>query len=456
MRGEEASARRMAFEVLLQVEGGAKSGDALGRRLLGSSLDRRERALVGQMVYGSLRSQETLDDALGHRVRGGMAVQSPALRVLLRLGAYQIRFLRIPAHAAIHETVALTKAVGEGRAAGFVNAVLRRLAEQWPDPPADREGRLAVETSHPRWLVQSLLRWYGAAGEQILWADTRMSPLTLRVNRLRTDRDQLARKLGEAGVTTVPGLYVPEVLRVEGATGPVEELPGYREGEFSVQDEGAMLIGALLEPVAGGRYLDACAGLGGKALYLQERAAGGAQVVAMDTGGNKLDMLQEAATRLGLAVETRVRDVRHLEATAEGTFDGVLVDAPCSGLGVMGRRPEIRYRVSPGSLSSHHRLQVEILEGAARVVRPGGILLYATCSLAPVENREVVEAFLRRHGDFAPDPFTHLLPPALAREANPPWMLQLLPGRDGVDGFYMARMRRQAAALGDLGEGGRQ
>lgn len=440
-------ARTIAFAVLRRVEEQeAFANLALDAELSQAGiLDPRDAALATELAYGVLRRRVALDRALAPLVRGGLEALEPKVVDLLRLGAYQLLFTRVPPHAAVGETVATARRVGLARAAGLINAVLRRLGREGapppPDPARDPVGALEVQGSLPRWLAERLLERLGP-DEALRFAAAidQPAPPTARANRLRIGREELGARIAAeaAGARIRPTPLAPDGLTVEGG-GSLTRLPSFAEGLFSQQDEAAQLVGHLCAPAPGATVLDACAAPGGKSCHLAELGAG--SVISMDVHERKARRIGDEARRLGLeeVVHPLAGDAtRPLPEAARGPFDLVLVDAPCSALGTLRRHPELRYRRTAADVARMAETQARILDNVAGVVRPGGTLVYAVCSVLPEEGPERVRAFLERHPDFAPAP----LDPAPAwSEAG--WILDAWPHRQGIDGFYAARLRRR-------------
>jgi 16S rRNA (cytosine967-C5)-methyltransferase len=331
---------------------------------------------------------------------------------------------------------------------GFVNGVLRAIArEREPLKTAVPEGspaeKLAARYAYPVWALE---RWLGELGheetEALCRASNQVAPTTLRVNTLKTTPAALAAALGELGISVEPGRFAPEALHLKGIRRDISSLPQYGGGEFQVQDEASQLVARLVEPKPGERVLDACAGMGAKTTHLAQLMENRGEIVAMDNQGWKLSRLMENAGRLQIScLEAVEGDLRKGDLPG-GDFDRVLVDAPCTGLGVLRRNPDIKWRVGPKDPRRLHRLQVELLGQAARLVRPDGILVYATCTLTPEENEGTVKAFLAARGDFRQEEARPSLPPTCSEVMHESGSLKTWPHRHGVDGFFAARLRR--------------
>ncbi len=333
--------------------------------------------------------------------------QSIKLKNLLRLGAYQILFLdRVPPSAAVNESVRLAKTLGEKTIAGFVNAVLRAMSRaetiQLPDPTQDPILHLSVKYSHPEWLVT---RWLARLGPErtaaLCAANNEIPPVTVRVNVLRTTRDALAAELSRAGIDVTPCGVSTAGLMLRGVA-HLTELPAYERGDFYVQDEAAQLIGFIVAPKPGERILDACAAPGGKSTHLAELMGDRGEITAADAGAKRLERIVENARRLGLtSIRPVVADLTG-DSSALGLtpYDRILVDAPCSGFGVLRRNPEAKWYKTEAVIGKMAALQLKILAKAGTLLKPGGVLVYSTCTTEPEENEAVVGAFRARHPGF--------------------------------------------------------
>ncbi len=435
--------REIAFSVLRRVEeGGAFASRALDAALSSAgAIDPRDVALATELVYGTLRRALALDAALERHATRPLAQVDPAARVALRLGAYQILSLRIAPHAAVSETVTLAKRVGHGRAAGFVNAVLRSLARDpsYPPPPAlevDPAGHIAAAEALPRWLAEEWVSWFGPAEALDLAASMNApAPLVLRSPR----RDELVARLRAAGISACPTVRSPSGVAVKGA--PVHAVArAAGDVPFQVQDEAAQLItlfAAWELRGRGGRVLDACAAPGGKAFHLAELLGEGGEVVAVEIHPGKADALRYEAGRCGLAGRVRVicadaaRPIPNLE---RASFDAVLVDAPCTGLGTLRRHPELKLRRSAADPPRLADLQRALLLSCAPYARPGAPVTYSVCSLTRVEGPDV-EAWAIAHGLAHSEPPSGFPADVLTADGD----LLTLPHRHACDGFFGAR-----------------
>jgi 16S rRNA (cytosine967-C5)-methyltransferase len=442
------AARALAAAVLQRIECDRAYADVtLDAALRESRLDARDRALATRLVYGTLAWQGRLDWHLATLARRDPTTLDPALRVVLRLGLYQILLLdRIPAHAAVATSVDLAKQLAPA-AAGLVNAVLRRAVRErgalaLPDPAAAPVCHLAVAFSHPEWLVARWHERFTAAELRALLAANNLAAPTVLRARVGS-RDTLIARLSAAGASAEACRFAPEAVRVS-AVAP-HALPDYAAGVFDVQSEASQLVVLLLDPQPGTRVLDACAAPGGKATYAAELTGDRGLVVALDRRRRGAFAVARAARRLGLAgIAAAVADARSATRVLRGRFDRILVDAPCSGLGTLRAHPEVRWTRTPADIARLAGLQREILEGVTPLLSPGGVLVYATCTIADEENEDVVHAWLAGHRELAVEHAAPHLPAPAAGLVDASGALRTLPHRDDLDGFYAVRVRRVA------------
>ncbi len=447
------SARKAALEILRRMEARASSPREAAEHFFHGHEDipEQERAFARDLVNGVLQRLNTLDWALDRFAKPRMEKLDPDVRAALRLGALQILFWRerVPAYAALNETVDLLKGRGHAGRLSFVNAVLRTLERErerlpWPSPSQNEARALALKYSHPEWMVARWLdRWGAAETLKILEANNAPAPLCLRVNTLRITREGLADVLLLDGMNVSLSSVSVDGMRVTGMSA-LTELKAYREGYFMVQDEASQLAAQALAPEPGETVLDLCAAPGGKTTHLVQLMNDRGRVVALDISREKLKLVNANVTRLGLRnVEMKDMAARWAGKHFEGQADRVLVDAPCSSLGIIRRRPDVRWNKTEEQVTKVLPIQQrEALEGAAKCLRPGGVLVYSTCTFEPEETSEMVNSFLKKHPDFSRDalPFTteNVLSDAITDEGD----LLLLPHRHGTDGFFIARLKK--------------
>lgn len=440
-------ARGAAALVLLAVwEQGRRSDQALDETVRQMKLDARDRALCAQLVYGVLQNRLLLDYDLAPCLSRPLEKVDGKVRIALELGAYQLLFLdKIPPSAAVNESVTLVKRWGMGSAAGFVNGVLRTLLRRrdrlppLPEEEADFVAHWSLKTSHPNWLVERLCRQYGREEtRQILLSHAVQPPVTVRVNRLKTDRDAAMEEMRRLGLEVRAHPALPNCVQLP-RLGELLTSPPFTGGKVTVQDAASVLCVDILDPKPGQTVIDCCAAPGGKSCYIGEKMDNRGALWACDLHPNKVARIDRAAARLGITVlHSAVRDAAVCWSPWLDEAEAVLCDAPCSGLGVIGKKPEIRYK-DPAQIGRLPAIQQKILDNVCRYVKPGGTLVYSTCTILQEENQQVVEQFLARHGAFALCPFdTPLTGPV------PGGMVQLLPHRHGTDGFFVAKMRRKA------------
>lgn len=400
---------------------------ALDGELARAALDERDRRLAAELVYGVLRRRDRLDRALAAHAQ--LWRSPPRLVTALRVAVYQLLFLdRIPAYAIVDDAVSTARALGGAGLAGFTNAVLRKInVEGEPALPEDPRARLALEASLPPWILDELAAAAGQGDElaSAALAFAEQAPLFLRCNRLRGTTEELIARLAQEGVTAEPCPSRPGALRTSGLGDPAQS-PAFRAGACTVQDLSAQAVALALAPAAGERVLDACAGVGGKSTHLAELAGDAGQVEAVDLSATKLGLLRESAGRLGLrSIRTHVLDLTSPGLAELGSFDKILLDAPCSGLGVLRRHPDAKWRQTADSVAELVPLQAQLLDAVIGSLAPGGALVYSVCTFTEREGRGQVRAALARHPQLS-----------LEREE------QTWPHLDGGDAFYLARLVR--------------
>ncbi|MEN3338344.1 MAG: rRNA (cytosine967-C5)-methyltransferase [Acidobacteriota bacterium] len=441
-----AAARLAAYDVLRAVNGGRSDLPTALARARTRLDDERDRALAGEIATGTLRWQGAFDRIVAAFAKRPVSKMDAEVLDVLRMTAFQLLHLdRIPASAAVNDAVNLVSKAGKKSAAGLVNAVLRRISRERgalplpprpEDPAADRHAAieyLSGALSHPEWLVSRWLDRYGFEATEA-WARFDNSPaaLTLRVNTLRTSRAALQDVLLGHGVSTRPARFAPDGLVV--MAGNPLLTPAADDGLFVVQDESSQLVGLLTAAIPGERILDACAAPGGKTTAMAAAMGNRGLIVATDLRGRRVDLLARAVRAAGAAC------VRVVRADASGVlpfgpvFDCVLLDAPCSGLGTLRRDPDIRWRRSEASLEGLAATQLSMLERGAEVLRPGGRLIYATCSSEPEENELVLSRFLEARSDFIQEPV--ILPAALAAFRTAAGHFRTLPFREELEAFF--------------------
>ncbi|NOU95217.1 16S rRNA (cytosine(967)-C(5))-methyltransferase RsmB [Paenibacillus sp. LMG 31456] len=433
----KGGARDAALDVLLRIEQDRSYSNLLLHQILQKyNLDRPDVGLTTEIVYGTIQRLNTIDYYLARFVAKGLAKLEPWVRSLLRLSFYQIYYLdRIPDHAVVNEAVNMAKRKGHQGISGMVNGVLRNIIRQKDSlqlpaglPPVER---IALTHSHPEWLVRRWIRQLGEARtEQICEANNVPPRVSIRVNTLKLSRSGLIELLEQAGLEAEPSELAPDGVIVRGG-GNMALTPWYAEGLFSIQDESSMLVALSLDPKPGEKILDCCAAPGGKTTHIAEKMGDRGELWACDIHEHKERLVQEQAERLGLSsVHTIVKDARELhEQFSEHSFDRILLDAPCSGLGVIRRKPDMKWNKSEQEIDGVCVIQRELLEQVHSLLRPGGVLVYSTCTLEHNENEGMVNQFLEAHPEF---------------EWDQPKPLQIYPYEYHTDGFFIAKLRKRA------------
>ncbi|MCX5863752.1 MAG: 16S rRNA (cytosine(967)-C(5))-methyltransferase RsmB [Deltaproteobacteria bacterium] len=437
------NSRAIAMDTLLSWEKSQEPLDQVLEGMLSGSAvdDPRDRQLVMALVYGVVRWQGYLDAIIQKFASHPLHQMKPLTLAALRVGLYQLVFLdRIPESAAINETVQGLKSARQPKwLTGFVNGVLRAMVRQRAALPAPDEA--AAVLSHPAWLVARWEELFGSARTRLICGiNNTMPPLVVRVNSRRISVDDWLALLRENKIACERGLFAQEAVRIDNFQGSVTALPGYEQGFFVVQDEAAQMVTQLLAPFASARYLDACAGLGGKALHLAQLLPESGRVVAVEPSLKRQALLKDNLRRLGgPEIEIHSTTLQDFAAQRQEAFAGVLVDAPCSGLGVIRRQPDIRWQRSLAALQGYQEKQLALLGAAAGLVEQRGVLVYATCSIDLLENDEVIAAFLTAHPEFFITLAQEYLPEAARGLCDQQGFFKTTP-EQGLDGFFAARM----------------
>lgn len=438
------TARSTALRVLTACRTASAWADAaLNAQLARNRLPEQDAALATRIVYGIMQNQLYLDHCLSSYCTQKINHLQPPLADILRIGAYQIIYLdRIPDSAAVNESVNLAKLSGRSKASGLVNAVLRKVSQNKnqlpPVPKFPVLRRLSIQYSHPKWLVKRLLTLLGEVEtEAFLQCNNHGAPVTIQTNPIKTTTEDLLSHLTTAGVTAKPHPWIPDCLELNG-TGDLTKLESFRQGTFQVQDGAAKLVTLAATPMPGNTVIDVCAAPGGKSFSLAMAMGNQGKIVSCDLHPNKLKRVQEGANRLGLScIETIAADGKVPQPGWAACADVVLVDAPCSGLGIIRKKPDIRYK-KPNDLFALPVIQTAILENAATYVKPGGTLVYSTCTILPEENEQLTDAFLAEHPEYSREPFD--LPKPVGKVDG---QITFWPQKHDTDGFYICRMKRR-------------
>lgn len=458
--GKVVNTRLLVLETLLEAE---KKNmfvkDSLNRTLIQNQfLDKKDRAFISRMVEGITEYQIRLDYVIDYFSKTKVRKCKPVIRMILRMGVYQMLYMdSVPNEVACDECVKLARKKGFHNLTGFVNGVLRTISGNlnsivYPDKNREWIDYLSVEYSVPKWLAKKVTKWYGnKLSERILEAALKTQDLTIRVNSNRISKEELVKKLRENGMIVKDGIYVPEALHLENIN-YVRKLPGFLQGEFFVQDESSMLLYHVAKPFLTDRadgnmseklqILDLCAAPGGKSTHFAQMLGEQCRIYAADISLEKVALIDENIQRLQLHnVETAVQDATVLHEDFVGKADVVIADLPCSGLGILSKKNDIKYHLQEEQLEELSALQRTILQNAALYLKKDGLLIYSTCTINPEENIRNAQWFME-HFDYRKVSVKDCIPKALETCVVDDNMVQLLPGREQCDGFFIAAFQR--------------
>lgn len=443
--------RNAALDVLIKIsKQQAYSHLLLNETVMKKQLSDRDVPLLTEMVYGTLQYQRKLDFILEAFSKKSLDKMEHWVLILLRLSVYQMVYLdRVPDHAVLNEAVTIAEKRGHKGISGMVNGILRAIQrEGLPDTVAIEplSRRIAIETSHPDWMIERWTRQYGEEMARRIAEGNLSYPITsARVNTLVNSQDDLLNEWTEQGLTCEKGPWLDESIRV--SKGVISKTAAFKEGRCSIQDEGSMLVTQLLNPMPGERVLDACAAPGGKSTHIAERMKDQGELISLDIHQHKMKLIDAQAERLGIGmIQAQVTDAREVaDVYDEASFDRILVDAPCSGLGVIQRKPDLKWSKSEEDIDRLIVIQKAILDSVWPLLKPGGIMIYSTCSVDKEENENQVKAFLGRHQDASIEPeFNKRLPEAIRTSSMiNETGIQLIPAEFGTDGFYMTAILKQ-------------
>lgn len=445
--------RITAARILDRLESGDQVLDAVLDRALEEEpgLTRKDRALVMALVYGVLRNRGRIDWIISSFSKTKLNKIQPEILNILRMGVFQLLFLdRVPPALAVDSSVEMAKKAAPVFVSKFVNGLLRNVERkgrglQLPDFAKDPLKAVCVAESYPEWMVKRWIKRFGAEETlELCKAGNKIAPITIRVNSLVANRDEVAEAIRDQVKSLEMHDWPPMAMSFAAPQVPIFELPGFTAGKFSVQDAASQMVALCLDPQPGEVVLDACAGLGSKTSHMAQLMENTGEILAADLEPGKLKRLEEEMARLKVSiVKTRALDFSRELPLEPQSFDKVLVDAPCTGLGVIRRNPDSKWSKTLNSIHKHAKLQGMILSRASELVRPGGLILYSVCSMEPEETDGVIKAFLKNNEDFT------LEPSPLPREGDQTMLdeqgcMRTFPHRQGMDGFFAARMRRRA------------
>lgn len=443
--------REVALKIIYEInEKGAYSNISVNKYLEGYTLKDVDRGFITELVYGTVKWRLALDFIIEQFSSVKLKKISPWVLNILRLGVFQLLYMdKVPESAACNESVNLSKKYGHSAASRYVNAVLRNIARNrqnitYPDREKEYIRFLSVKHSHPEWMVKAWVERFGKEfAESLLAANNAIPEFTVRTNTLKATREQLLESFLAEGIEAGPGKHVAEAVVIKNPAA-ITRLDSFKKGYFQVQDESSMLVGKVLDPKPGELVMDVCGAPGGKSTHIAQLMGDKGTVIARDVHEHKIKMIHDAAKRLGIeSIKTEIFDASVLDEVYVQKADRVLVDAPCTGLGIIRRKPDIKWAREIGDKKEITALQAKILEASSKYVKPGGTLVYSTCTIEREENEGIVESFLGKNDDFCPVDISSLLPEGLKKPSAAGGTLQLFPSVDGIDGFFMAKMRKR-------------
>ncbi len=442
--------RKMAWDVIHRVDREKAYADILLDQILKkSALKEQDRSFITELVYGTLRWRGRIDHVISLYSSKPLNKLDPEILNILRMGVYQLLYLSTPSSAAVDESVKLSKNFTSGKASGFVNAVLRAVDRErevikYPSRDEDSVNYLAVEHSHPMWMVNMFMKMLGDdEAEELLRSNNDRAPLTVRVNRLKVSREELARQLlEEDGIESDYTPYSPDGLMLRDSL-PAGQLGAVHRGQCMVQDEASQLVARLLGPQPGWDVLDNCAAPGAKTTHIGELMENEGRIEAVDINANRLALVEDNARRTGVSIINAKRG----DSTASlkynrNSFDAVLVDPPCSDLGIIRRHPDVKWIKTPEKVAELAELQLKILTTGSKYVKSGGALVYSVCTISPRENEGVIERFLEKSKVWTIEPADGILPEASDCTTDEGY-IRAFPHKHRTDGFFAVRLRRK-------------
>lgn len=446
------SARELAFQVLYNIsEKGAYANIALKEAYCGNALSVQDRAFATELIYGVQRMQGRLDHELSQLVQKGLGSLNPNLLIILRMGVYQLEFMSVKPFAAVNETVKLASKYFNPGAAALCNGVLRnylRSREELTFPDRVKQPAQFLEAfySYPRFMTGYMIKQWGMEqAEQFCRFCNDVNSVCIMANTLKTTVEALQKELTAAGIEVSSGKYLPDCLYIRGS-GNIAELPSFRKGHFTVMEEGSALCAKALAPIPNSRVLDLCAAPGGKTSLLAIAMQDKGSIEAFDVHEHKVGLIKDNARRLRLkAIKVQMADSRSLGEQYAESADYILLDAPCTGWGVLGRKADSRFNKRYEDIAELATLSYELLCAAAGYLKKGGSMLFSTCTITKAENEDNINRFLSEHKDFELEPLESLLPYAKGEEeraAMQRGMWQILPQKQDLEGFFLCRMKK--------------
>lgn len=450
----EKSIRQIALDILLETDAKNENAhDILNRTIQRKNLTEKDKAFLTDIVYGTIRWKGNLNYIVNQFIPPKKFKKlDPEILLTLYIGLYQIYYMdKVPDYAAVNESVEIAKKYGNSRASGLVNAVLRRAVRvkdiKYPDLNIKPVEHISAKYSHPEWMVRRWLNRFGIEQTiNLCIANNSRPPFFIRTNRLKVSRDQLLKSLEKEGISALPSDSIPESIEIKQLSKSIDSLESYKQGWFQVQDESSMLIAHILDPQEGETIIDACSAPGGKSTHIAEIMGNKGQILSFDIDTHRLGLLKENCSRLGIDIIKIINDdVRNIREYINEKVDRVLVDAPCSGLGVLRRRVEAKWRRTQEQILEFSKLQYEILDSVSKFVKHNGILVYCTCTIEPEENQQVIERFIENHSEFQLENVLPFLPEGIRQIkgiVSDKGFLQIYQHLHNMDGFFSVRMRK--------------
>lgn len=447
----DKNAREIVVQILHDIESeGAYSNVALKKMLdEHEGLLSKDRNLITEITNGTVKYKRKIDYIINQFAKTKVKRMQPVIRHVLRMSTYQIIFLdKVPDSAVCNEAVKIVKKRNMGELSGFVNGILRNIARHkdaivYPSKEEKPQEYLGVVYSFPDWMIQLWLKEYGFDFTEALCSSFNRTPdVSIRTNKLRISRDELRAMLEKAGIMAEPGLLVSEALRVRGITS-ISKLDSFKKGYFTVQDESSMLASYVLDPQKGETILDVCAAPGGKSTHMAELMEGQGVITSADIYDHKLDRIKESAKRMGHSmIQTKIQDATVANDDYNNVFDRVLVDAPCSGLGLLHKKSDIRWNKDQEDIRDLVKIQRQILATSIAYVKPGGVMVYSTCTITAAENKRMVNWILKNL-DVELEPIDDYIPVLLRNEDSAKGFIQIFPNDANSDGFFISRFRKR-------------
>jgi 16S rRNA (cytosine967-C5)-methyltransferase len=442
--------REIALKTLYDIDvNKAYSNISIKKNLNNSSLKSIDKAFITHLVYGVIKNRTRLDWIISNFSKTPIKRMSPWVLNILRLGVYQIVFLdKVPQSAAVNESVKLGKKYGHKKITGFINAILRNTTraskEELQPTKKEKIDFLTIYYSHPRWMVEMWIKEFGLDFTiSLLKKNNEIPPFTIRTNTLKINRKELMELLQEEGMIVKEGHWCPEAIIIDNISSSIERNKCFRRGLFQVQDQSSMLVAHILNPLKEQLVIDICAAPGGKTTHIAEVMDNTGKVIARDVHEHKLLLMRDNIKRLDISnIQLELFNALDLDENLIGKADAVLLDAPCSGLGIIRRKPDLKWNKTPDDIKTITSLQIQMLENAACYVKKGGNLIYSTCTINPEENFNLVKKFLDKNPSFRLVPIKEFSDKLLTHNEIKQGYLQVFPHIDDIDGFFISKMQR--------------